>query len=166
MDAVPWKFVDSVVELFGKDTLEQLAREVRHPLWKDVVDLHHRNRAYYEFEFYNTEGGIKCRLWKMNGGADRSISLQSLLKTRRFARIEMISDQNRTYLGDAPLGEAPTAKLLESIAPFIDQVSGSFDTFYGSSDFTKLLLTSLLNGVYLRDISLYYCGRIAYDFLE
>uniref|UniRef100_A0A1I7Z7E2 F-box domain-containing protein n=1 Tax=Steinernema glaseri TaxID=37863 RepID=A0A1I7Z7E2_9BILA len=59
MDALPWKFVDSVVELFGRKTLDELAQEVRHPLWKDVVDLHHNNRMYYIVKFRKEEGDIK-----------------------------------------------------------------------------------------------------------
>uniref|UniRef100_A0A1I7Z1F5 F-box protein n=1 Tax=Steinernema glaseri TaxID=37863 RepID=A0A1I7Z1F5_9BILA len=164
MDAVPRKFVDSTVELFSRNTLDRLAWEVRHPQWEPIVNLHYRNRVCYEVEFYHAEGGIKYRLWKINGGADRSASLQSLRKNRRFARIGKISDQKRQYLGVAPLGEAPTAKLLESIVPFIDQFSGIFDSFLGSSDFSRL--TSIFRRAYFRDISLFYCGQIAYDFLE
>uniref|UniRef100_A0A1I8AEQ5 DUF3223 domain-containing protein n=1 Tax=Steinernema glaseri TaxID=37863 RepID=A0A1I8AEQ5_9BILA len=83
MDAVPFKFVDSVVELFGKKTLDQLAREVRHPLWKDVVDLHHLNRVYYSLVFRKAKHGTMCLFFDEHDYC--SVSVQTIRKNRRFA---------------------------------------------------------------------------------
>uniref|UniRef100_A0A1I7Z7F0 DUF72 domain-containing protein n=1 Tax=Steinernema glaseri TaxID=37863 RepID=A0A1I7Z7F0_9BILA len=92
MDAAPWIFVDSVVGLFGKDTLNRLPREVRHPLWKDIVDLHHRNRVYYRVLLRKEEGGIKHVFtnWKFN--VDPSIYTRLLREKGRFTRIVGVSD--------------------------------------------------------------------------
>uniref|UniRef100_A0A1I8ATC2 F-box domain-containing protein n=1 Tax=Steinernema glaseri TaxID=37863 RepID=A0A1I8ATC2_9BILA len=91
MDAVPWKFVDSVIELFGRETLEGLAREVRHRHWKDVVDLHHRNRVYYTVNFRKDEGGIRHIF--LNGyKVDLSINTRTIRENRRFMRIMGIND--------------------------------------------------------------------------
>ncbi|KAK0422547.1 hypothetical protein QR680_007633 [Steinernema hermaphroditum] len=55
MDAVPLIFVDTVVQLFGEPTLEPLARSVNNTIWKDVIDLHFRNRRYYNVMFKKVE---------------------------------------------------------------------------------------------------------------
>uniref|UniRef100_A0A1I7ZSX6 F-box domain-containing protein n=1 Tax=Steinernema glaseri TaxID=37863 RepID=A0A1I7ZSX6_9BILA len=166
MDTVPLKFVDSVVELFGKETLEQLAREVRHRHWKPAVNLHHCNRVYYEISFRLTEEGIQHLFKNVNNKRDLPFG-----KDRRFARIVCVKDVtssfNLSYLdGVEPLGEAETGKLLNKISPLIDQVSGHFDSYLGSADCTRVLLTSFFKRVYLRRITLTYCGQITYDFLE
>uniref|UniRef100_A0A1I8A2L1 F-box domain-containing protein n=1 Tax=Steinernema glaseri TaxID=37863 RepID=A0A1I8A2L1_9BILA len=165
MDAVPWKFVDSVVELFGMDTLNQMEREVRHPLWKDVVDLHHRNRVYYRVDFRKKEGGIK----HVSDG--KEVSMRTIRKKGRFARIVIVCDSTRDrYIFNwdevETLGEADATKLLETVAPLIDPASGEFWSSWGSLDCTNWILTSLFKRVYLRRIIIPYCGQIAYDFLE
>uniref|UniRef100_A0A1I7ZFX8 F-box domain-containing protein n=1 Tax=Steinernema glaseri TaxID=37863 RepID=A0A1I7ZFX8_9BILA len=169
MDAVPLKFVDSVVELFGMDTF---ARKVRHPLWKDVVDLHRRNRIYYEVYFRKEEGGIRhvLRSWKGNK-VDPLINMRMLREKGRFARIVKVCDSSRdrdlSYFDEVEaLGKAETVKLLETISPLIDPVSASFCSEWGSTYCTRMLLTSLFKRAYFRYITLKYCGQIAYDFLE
>uniref|UniRef100_A0A1I7YG05 F-box domain-containing protein n=1 Tax=Steinernema glaseri TaxID=37863 RepID=A0A1I7YG05_9BILA len=166
MDAVPWKFVNSVVELFGRETLERLARKVRHPLWKNVVDLHHRNRVYYEVRFRKLGGGIKHLFMNSN-----LVSMRTIQGKGRFARIvgviDLTIDSNLSYWCKVEsLGKAETTKLLETISPLIDPVSGSFSSYRGSPDCTRMLLTSLFKRVYLQKIRIPYCGKIAYDFLE
>uniref|UniRef100_A0A1I8A473 DRBM domain-containing protein n=1 Tax=Steinernema glaseri TaxID=37863 RepID=A0A1I8A473_9BILA len=84
MDSVPYAFVDSTVELFGRITLNQVAQEVIHPLWKAGVDVHYRNRKYYKVYVYMTENGVK---FLTNTGCD---DLEPIRKNRRFARIETI----------------------------------------------------------------------------
>uniref|UniRef100_A0A1I7YNC0 Nucleotid_trans domain-containing protein n=1 Tax=Steinernema glaseri TaxID=37863 RepID=A0A1I7YNC0_9BILA len=64
------------------------------------------------------------------------------------------------------LGNTETAKLLKTVAPLIDQVSGRFYSSWGSPDCTNVLLTSLFKRVYLRKICVLFCGKIAYAFLE
>uniref|UniRef100_A0A1I7Y611 F-box domain-containing protein n=1 Tax=Steinernema glaseri TaxID=37863 RepID=A0A1I7Y611_9BILA len=184
MDSVPWKFVDSVVDLFSKRTLQQLAQEVRRSLWKDVVDLHRRNRVYYRVDFRMEEGGIK-HVFKNGTEVDLSINMRTIREKGRFARISLVSDSttdrdlsyfnahfdpfNRyifNWDGVEPLGEAETAKLLETISPQIDPASCCFQSFTGSPDCTRVLLTSLFKRVYLQRITVLFCGQIAYDFLE
>uniref|UniRef100_A0A1I7Y227 FBA_2 domain-containing protein n=1 Tax=Steinernema glaseri TaxID=37863 RepID=A0A1I7Y227_9BILA len=143
---------------------------VRHPLWKDIVDLHHRNRVYYKVDFRMEEGGIKHVF--VNGfDVDLSINMRTIRKKGRFARIVTVSDVTSyghlSYFdGVELLGEAETTKLLETAAPLIDPASASFSSIWGSTDCTKLLLTALFKRVYLKRISVKYCGQIAYDFLE
>uniref|UniRef100_A0A1I8AB42 F-box domain-containing protein n=1 Tax=Steinernema glaseri TaxID=37863 RepID=A0A1I8AB42_9BILA len=153
MDAVPLKFVDSVVELFGRETLDELAQEVRHPLWKDVVDLHHNNRVYYEIYFRMEEGGFKH---VFRNGAEG-----------RFTRIVGVSDSPADRIWDEvePLGEGETSKLLETISPLIDPVACNLNS-KDSPDCTRVLMTSLFKRVYLQRITVLFCGQIAYDFLE
>uniref|UniRef100_A0A1I7Z1M8 FBA_2 domain-containing protein n=1 Tax=Steinernema glaseri TaxID=37863 RepID=A0A1I7Z1M8_9BILA len=171
MDAAPWIFVDSVVELFSRKTLDRLARHVRHPLWEPVVDLHHRNRVYDKVFLRTTENDVRrLLLCRGDEGPKRPFNLQAFQQNRRFARIVEINDfTRRAYVPPTPeevesLTENETAKLLETAASLVDQASGYLCA--GTFDGTHLLLTSLFKRVYLRDISLYYCGRIAYDFLE
>uniref|UniRef100_A0A1I8ATR1 FBA_2 domain-containing protein n=1 Tax=Steinernema glaseri TaxID=37863 RepID=A0A1I8ATR1_9BILA len=176
MDTVTLKFVDSVVELFGKDTLDQLAREVRHRHWKDVVDLHNRKRVYYEVYFRKEEDGIKHVFrngkakW-MFQQADPSINMRTIRGKGRFTRIVNVSDLTKDrYLFNwdevETLGEAETSKLLETVAPLIDPASGDFYSGWNSTDCTRWLLTSLCKRVHLQKIIIPYCGQIAYDFLE
>uniref|UniRef100_A0A1I7Y4C8 FBA_2 domain-containing protein n=1 Tax=Steinernema glaseri TaxID=37863 RepID=A0A1I7Y4C8_9BILA len=173
MDAVPYKFVDSVVELFGLHTLHRLPGKVRHPRWKPAVELHHHNRVYYQLLFRESEHGIKHIEVNMSAGVGPLFMEKTRVipKNRRFSRIMHICDQ--TYEGESynwtrakQLGEAETAKLLESILPFSDQVSGQLMSEFGSIDSTRVILTSLFKRVYLLQIVVIYCGQIAYDFVE
>uniref|UniRef100_A0A1I7Y3X6 F-box domain-containing protein n=1 Tax=Steinernema glaseri TaxID=37863 RepID=A0A1I7Y3X6_9BILA len=175
MDAVPLKFVDSVVELFSRRTLDRLKQEVRHRCWKPVVDLHYRNRVYYNVEFWEDASGIKHIFRNITSNVntrepDLSVSVPTLLKNRRFARIVEIKRDGESFFMHwekvKPLGEAETGRLVELAASLIDQVSGSFDFLYGSPDCAKLLVTSLFKRVYLQIIRVQYCGQISYDFLE
>uniref|UniRef100_A0A1I7Y452 F-box domain-containing protein n=1 Tax=Steinernema glaseri TaxID=37863 RepID=A0A1I7Y452_9BILA len=160
MDAVPWKFVDSVVELFSKKTMYQLAPEVAHPLWKAVVDLHHRNRVYDTIFLRVRESG---KYLFVSGEHERPFNLQALLKNRRFARFVEISDEKRDMqvTGAKPLGIAETGKLLITAA---SQISGLYLLY--STKSTRVILMSLFKRVYLQTIRVLYCGQIAYDFLE
>uniref|UniRef100_A0A1I8AAG7 F-box domain-containing protein n=1 Tax=Steinernema glaseri TaxID=37863 RepID=A0A1I8AAG7_9BILA len=171
MDAVPWKFVDSVVDLFSKETLDRLQQEVRHRHWKPVIDLHHRNRVYHKLIFKKRQDGIKHAIVGGNGNVDLSLSRGTVIKSGRFARILEISDftslQYDSFLDKMePLKDAETATLLKTVAPLVDQVSGRFYSSLGCVDCTRLLLTSLFKRVYLQQITVKYCGQIAYDFLE
>uniref|UniRef100_A0A1I8A1W9 F-box domain-containing protein n=1 Tax=Steinernema glaseri TaxID=37863 RepID=A0A1I8A1W9_9BILA len=170
MDTVPLKFVDSVVEFFGKDTLDELAKEVRHPLWKDVVDLHHRNRVYYKVDFWKEKkGGIK-HVFKNRTEVDLSINTRTLKEKGRFTRIVGVYDaayRDLSYRDEVePHGEAEATKLLETIFPLIDPVSSSYSWVCGSTYCTKWLLPLLFKRVHLQRIIIPYCGQIAYDFLE
>uniref|UniRef100_A0A1I7Z8R3 F-box/LRR-repeat protein 7 n=1 Tax=Steinernema glaseri TaxID=37863 RepID=A0A1I7Z8R3_9BILA len=171
MDAVPLTFVDSAVELFGQKTLYRLAGEVRHPLWKDVIDLHHRNRVYYEVVFRKTEDGIKLVFRNEEGERLISPIVQTIRKNRRFARIVEIRSPTRIWdvilcCKDESFGEAETYRLLEDVAPFICQSSCRFKEKVDSPYYTKVILTSLFKRAYLKEISIAYCGKIAYDFLK
>uniref|UniRef100_A0A1I8A116 C2H2-type domain-containing protein n=1 Tax=Steinernema glaseri TaxID=37863 RepID=A0A1I8A116_9BILA len=155
MNAVSLKFVDSVVELFSKTTLDLLAPNVAHPHWKPAVDLHHRIQYAFVEDNHETGATIDTRTIRENG---------------RFARIVEVCD--RTYDFSANFqwkhyeqlqqGEAP--KLMGTVAPLIDQVSAKF--YSRSHGFMTMLLSSLLNRVYLNRINIIYCGQITHDFLE
>uniref|UniRef100_A0A1I7ZDD6 PhoP regulatory network protein YrbL n=1 Tax=Steinernema glaseri TaxID=37863 RepID=A0A1I7ZDD6_9BILA len=109
-----------------------MATEVRHPLWKNVVDLHHRNRIYYKVTFRETEDDIKLVLRNEKGEHLPSPIVQTIRKNRRFARIVEITVGERwtgflyyyTYWkGIESFGEAEIYKLLEDVAPFIKSIS-------------------------------------------
>uniref|UniRef100_A0A1I7YT88 ZZ-type domain-containing protein n=1 Tax=Steinernema glaseri TaxID=37863 RepID=A0A1I7YT88_9BILA len=177
MDAVPLKFVDSIAELFSLDTLNQLRRETRHPLWKPPVDLHYRNRVNYTIFFEKTEEGIEPVFF---GDYDDEDVLKAIQENRRFARIVEVCDRTgeesepeelevaeianwrEKNISTEDIDEAETTKLLETVAPMIDQVSGKF---YPDS-LGQLLLPVLFKRVYLQGTEISYCGQIAYDFLE
>uniref|UniRef100_A0A1I7Y3W0 7TM_GPCR_Srx domain-containing protein n=1 Tax=Steinernema glaseri TaxID=37863 RepID=A0A1I7Y3W0_9BILA len=166
MDTVPLKFVDSTVELFSKKTLDVLAPEVRHSLWKDVVDLHHRNRVYYNLLFRDR---IHSAQYLFTNGNDDNVSVQTIRKNRRFARIVNIRDlswiPSPIAFWEDVKPHGGEEKLLKSIAPLICQVDTILRSGF-SSDITKMLLTPLFKRVYLQQVMLYYCGQIALDFLE
>uniref|UniRef100_A0A1I7YFS5 F-box domain-containing protein n=1 Tax=Steinernema glaseri TaxID=37863 RepID=A0A1I7YFS5_9BILA len=167
MDAVPLKFVDSAVELFSKKTLDELAPEARHPLWKDVVDLHHRNRIYFGVRIGKDEDGTEQATITRDGKADLSASARTIRKNLRFARIGYIGKFPTIYFDEIEKrGKAGTEQLLKTIAPLIDPGLHSFLSIWNSSDFTRVLLTSLFQRVYLKQITVEYCGQIAFDFLE
>uniref|UniRef100_A0A1I7ZCE1 F-box domain-containing protein n=1 Tax=Steinernema glaseri TaxID=37863 RepID=A0A1I7ZCE1_9BILA len=171
MEAVPLKFVDSVVEQLGWETLTELAPNVRHWRWKHVIYLHYRNRVYYEVVFRKEEQGFKHAFKDKKGKLDLLINARMILKNRRFARIFYVRDATKGRCSPhwdnvQLLSESATQKLLGSIAPLIDRVSGKFKSFSGSAECTNVLLTSFSRKVYLRELTLRYCGQIAYDFLE
>uniref|UniRef100_A0A1I7ZDP4 F-box domain-containing protein n=1 Tax=Steinernema glaseri TaxID=37863 RepID=A0A1I7ZDP4_9BILA len=175
MDAVPLTFVDSAVELFGKKTLDQMATEVRHPLWKNVLDLHHRKRIYYKVTFREIKDDINLFLTNEKGEHLPSSIVHTIRKKRRFARIVEITagqrwssfwDYSLFFKGIESFGEAETYKLLEDVAPFISQSSCRFTANVDSTYCTKVVLTPLFKRAYLKEISILYCGQIAYDFLE
>uniref|UniRef100_A0A1I7YA41 Uncharacterized protein n=1 Tax=Steinernema glaseri TaxID=37863 RepID=A0A1I7YA41_9BILA len=141
MDAVPLKFVDSVVELFGERTLDNLAPEVRHPLWKDLFYLHQRNRVIYELLLRKTEDSIKLVFVEPNDEPGRAVNVQEIRKNRRFARIVDVVDRSSLCLFE----RVPRNQM--------------------TNDGTSVLLTSLFRRTYLDRIVLTY-RQIAYDFLE
>uniref|UniRef100_A0A1I7ZE22 FBA_2 domain-containing protein n=1 Tax=Steinernema glaseri TaxID=37863 RepID=A0A1I7ZE22_9BILA len=166
MDTVPIKFVDSVVELFdGEKTLNPLAEEVAHPLWKAAVDVHHRNRVYYKICIREIAGDIK--IVSEQQGTEIYEDLGSIRKNRRFARIVCIEDQTECY--DDPLWdvsaaftEVDAAKQLESVAPQLEQSSRVFVIDLRCQDI-------FLNSLYSRffgGISLVYDGQTSLTFLE
>uniref|UniRef100_A0A1I7Y431 F-box domain-containing protein n=1 Tax=Steinernema glaseri TaxID=37863 RepID=A0A1I7Y431_9BILA len=171
MDAVPLKFVDSMIELFSKKTLNELAPEVCHPLWKDVLDLHHRNRVNYELAFRKTDLAIDY-VFINEKEEEFFVDTRKIREKGRFARIVEVTDltyEDAVYpfwphakeLKDTEAGE-----LFEAVAPLIDQVSGKFVAPWGSRSLITTLMTSLLDRVYLKEVSLRYCGQNSYDFLE
>uniref|UniRef100_A0A1I7Z6F7 FBA_2 domain-containing protein n=1 Tax=Steinernema glaseri TaxID=37863 RepID=A0A1I7Z6F7_9BILA len=168
MDAVPLKFVDSVAELFDGQTLKQLTKEVIHPLWKSVIDVHHRNRVYFRMNLEWTEHGIKHAFFK-DDHRDTRVSLETIRRNARFARIIEISDtplRHFSWWKDIdPLGEAEAEKVLEKVAPQIDQSSYLF-WFFDLPNSQKVVLAALFNKAYFSVVELSYCGQISYDFLE
>uniref|UniRef100_A0A1I7Y395 FBA_2 domain-containing protein n=1 Tax=Steinernema glaseri TaxID=37863 RepID=A0A1I7Y395_9BILA len=173
MDEVTFKFVDSVVELFGKETLDRLAQEMYQPLWKAAVDLHHRNRVYYRVVLRMTNQGIKHVFLDENYRPDSSVDLNIIRKNRRFIRIQWIKDYSDgsywmlliRWENVQPSGEPEIAKLLGSLAPQIDP-SFSFNLIHNSPGCQCVLLPSLTNRVHLRSIDLSYYGPISHDFLK
>uniref|UniRef100_A0A1I7Z7D5 F-box domain-containing protein n=1 Tax=Steinernema glaseri TaxID=37863 RepID=A0A1I7Z7D5_9BILA len=174
MDAVPWKFVDSVVELLGKDTLDRLARETRQPLWRAAVDLHHCNRVYYRVALQMTNQGIKHAFLDINYRRDSSVDLNIIRKNRRFIRILWIKDDTSRiswmfvqflWYDIRPSGEPEIAKLMESLAQQIDP-SSWFNLIHSSPGCQRVLLTSLINKAQFGSINLSYYGQISHDFLE
>uniref|UniRef100_A0A1I8A032 FBA_2 domain-containing protein n=1 Tax=Steinernema glaseri TaxID=37863 RepID=A0A1I8A032_9BILA len=169
MDAVPYKFVDSVVELFdGKKTLDPLANEVRHRLWKKVVDFHHRNRVYYfvYVQIFRTKDS-GTHIVAFNGGTEIYSDLKPIQKNRRFARIVAIYDPTDFDFEDdylkwkhsQILGDVDAAKKLSSIAPQFEQSSH----FIGQS--ADIILSSLSSSIFGK-IWLQYNGQTSLIFLE
>uniref|UniRef100_A0A1I7ZF34 FBA_1 domain-containing protein n=1 Tax=Steinernema glaseri TaxID=37863 RepID=A0A1I7ZF34_9BILA len=166
MDAVPLKFVDSVVELFdGRSTLDLLEQEVAHPLWKSAVDVHHRNRVCCELYVQVTDGGIKL---VFENGRDHG-DLESIQKNRRFARITAIMAQyqhnNWPSWEDVPLmGEAEAIKKLKSVASQFEPRS-CFMSTNPPPDGQAIMISSLLNKASFKSISTSYHGQVSLDFL-
>uniref|UniRef100_A0A1I7YPG1 DUF2851 family protein n=1 Tax=Steinernema glaseri TaxID=37863 RepID=A0A1I7YPG1_9BILA len=183
MDEVPWKFVDSVVEMFKWETLHGLAQRVRHPLWKPVVHLHHRNRATYRVEVRVTNQGVQhlfTRVTPLDSGIrfsscrieESKVAFQTIREKGRFARIVELNDISTNEFPPFawreinPLSEVDTVKLQQTISTLIDRVSGSLDLVFGSTDSANMIVTSLFKKAYLQKIRIPYCGQVAYEFLE
>uniref|UniRef100_A0A1I7Z6R6 FBA_2 domain-containing protein n=1 Tax=Steinernema glaseri TaxID=37863 RepID=A0A1I7Z6R6_9BILA len=164
MDAVPYTFVDSVVELFdGKKTLNLLAEELTHSLWKAAVNVHRRNREYYTV--YVREKDSATHLVAFHLGTNICSDLKPIQKNRRFARIVTIYDQTDDHHGYLKwdhaqiLGDVDAAKKLNSIASQIEQSS------YFSYQSADIMLSSLSNRVF-GAIWLHYNGQTSLTFLE
>uniref|UniRef100_A0A1I7Y059 FTH domain-containing protein n=1 Tax=Steinernema glaseri TaxID=37863 RepID=A0A1I7Y059_9BILA len=166
MDKVPYKFVDSVVELFdGEETLDPLFYEVTHPLWKRVLDVHHRNREYYNVYFRKKDSGIQFVAQKQ--GTEIYEDLGPIQKNRRFARIVRVEDQtgclnDPLWEGAKTLREVDAAKQLERIAPQLEQSSR---ILVGDLRCQDIMLSSLSNMVF-GGISLIIDGQKSLTFLE
>uniref|UniRef100_A0A1I7ZY72 FTH domain-containing protein n=1 Tax=Steinernema glaseri TaxID=37863 RepID=A0A1I7ZY72_9BILA len=175
MDAVPYTFVDSVVELFdGEYTLDPLAREVQNPLWKEVVDFHHLNREYYLVEFQMTEKSMSF-IAQRKGYALRSQrkiygDLEFIRRNKRFARISSFSDTTdflelEEFKDAKQLKIAEAVRLLESLAPQFEQRSCRISSYLNVAS-QELVLSLFLNKVNVGDIKICYFGQIAHDFLQ
>ncbi|KAK0422548.1 hypothetical protein QR680_007633 [Steinernema hermaphroditum] len=120
MDAVPLIFVDTVVQLFGEPTLEPLARSVNNTIWKDVIDLHFRNRRYYNVMFKKVEDRFHVGFL----GSDRFEPIEVVQKVnRRFLRFSRVSHCHSSIVIDQPLAlqEGEQGKLRRILSPqFID----------------------------------------------
>uniref|UniRef100_A0A1I7YZV5 F-box domain-containing protein n=1 Tax=Steinernema glaseri TaxID=37863 RepID=A0A1I7YZV5_9BILA len=170
MDVVPYKFVDSVVELFdGEETLDPLANEVRNPLWKAVVDVHYRNREYYDVYVRVTKGGTKAQLATRKNFTEIYGNLESIQKNSRFARINRIDDLSLSHRLEMDnfqlLTKADAVKQLKTVLPYFEL--GSVLVSTGDlSDGQRIILPTLFNRVSLRSIYLTYHGQITLDFLK
>uniref|UniRef100_A0A1I7Y6Y6 FBA_2 domain-containing protein n=1 Tax=Steinernema glaseri TaxID=37863 RepID=A0A1I7Y6Y6_9BILA len=166
MDSVPYKFVDYVVELFdGKKTLNPLAQEVTHPLWKAAVDVHHRNREYYEICIRKIEGNIKIVAEQQ--GTWICGDLEPIRKNRRFARIlgieDYTDDWDYTQWEHAQiLEDVEAVKWLESVAPQLEMSSTFSSCHLRCQDIVVNSLSSRL----FSEFNLYYNGQPSFDFLE
>uniref|UniRef100_A0A1I8AE58 F-box domain-containing protein n=1 Tax=Steinernema glaseri TaxID=37863 RepID=A0A1I8AE58_9BILA len=170
MDAVPHKFVDSVVGMFSRESLDELALNVTDTLWKPVINLHYRNVVYYGIVFRKEKNGIKHLFLGMNDKVDLSVSTRIIRENGRFARIRYIKDFGifpSSYWNEVdPLGEAETCRLLKTVTPLIDQVSSELGSYWGTPWGVEPLLPSLFKRVHFRSIKLHNCGQISHDFLE
>uniref|UniRef100_A0A1I7ZDM1 FTH domain-containing protein n=1 Tax=Steinernema glaseri TaxID=37863 RepID=A0A1I7ZDM1_9BILA len=166
MDTVPRKFVDSVVELFdGEETLDPLAEEVTHPLWKAVVDFHQRNRVYYDIYIRETENSLQLAAQKY--GTEIYEDFELIRKNRRFARILQIDYETdegseSRWKNVKSLEEVDLAKRLESVAPQFQQNSSLFTS---DLDCQKTILSSL-SSLFFGEIWLHYNGQTSFTFLE
>uniref|UniRef100_A0A1I7ZDX6 Uncharacterized protein n=1 Tax=Steinernema glaseri TaxID=37863 RepID=A0A1I7ZDX6_9BILA len=163
MDAVPYKFVDSVVELFdGRKTLDPLAKEVAHPLWKAAADVHHRNREYYSI-YLRPWFVVEKRGTEYNQGSN---DLAPIRKNSRFARITAIVDYSDYEGGDfwegaETFNEADTVKQLESVALQFEQSSCLVSRTNGGQN----ILSSLFNR-FFAEIQLLDDGQKSLNFLK
>uniref|UniRef100_A0A1I8A1F5 F-box domain-containing protein n=1 Tax=Steinernema glaseri TaxID=37863 RepID=A0A1I8A1F5_9BILA len=171
MEAVPFKFVDSVVELLDRRrTLEPLAEELagwRLSLWKTVIDIHKSNRRRYTVFAQATKDGTK--LLARTPESTTFCDLATIRNNRRFARIDLITDfsngngpSEKDWEDTQPLGETEAAKQLESVAP---QFEPSSHLWWRSSGH-EIVFHSLLDKVTLRQITLYSSGPALIRFLE
>uniref|UniRef100_A0A1I8A474 ANF_receptor domain-containing protein n=1 Tax=Steinernema glaseri TaxID=37863 RepID=A0A1I8A474_9BILA len=168
MDSVPYAFVDSVVELFdGRRTLNPLAQEVNHPLWKAAVDVHHRNREYYVVfvSMAENEKGVKLLSESLNG---RSYdNLEPIRKNQRFARIKTITDIDDVDWEDAKIQGAEEAiEMLKTVAPQCESCSYLASVYSGCTASHKLLCNALSNSAFLASMELSYHGQASLDLLE
>uniref|UniRef100_A0A1I7ZFF4 FBA_2 domain-containing protein n=1 Tax=Steinernema glaseri TaxID=37863 RepID=A0A1I7ZFF4_9BILA len=157
----PYKFVDSVVELFdGEKTLDPLAKEVAHPLWKKIFDVHHRNREYYFVCIRMFSGGIQLVAEQM--GTEIYGDLKPIQENRRFARIVAIYDEtyhvddNSKWEHARILEDVEAVKWLVSVAPQFEQSSH----FFGRT--ADIILSSLSSTVF----GIIWLRQVSVTFLE
>ncbi|KAK0414415.1 hypothetical protein QR680_011414 [Steinernema hermaphroditum] len=169
MDAVPYSFVDAVVELFDKVTLDTLASEPFHPLWKEVVDTHHRNRLYTRVKFRQKNGTIQCAF------ENDTVPLLSIDQIKvvgcKFVRIDSLIVDNSAEISwdDGVVVEEHAAdKMVQLVAPFCTPVRSCsvLSVMRASSDFQAAILQSLYKKHCFTNVDMSYSGPAAIDFLE
>ncbi|KAK0420921.1 hypothetical protein QR680_014966 [Steinernema hermaphroditum] len=65
MDTAPVNFVDRVVELFDLNkTIAPVVASVANPVWKRILQLHHRNRRSLRIRLRSVDGGIECAFYE------------------------------------------------------------------------------------------------------
>ncbi|KAK0406275.1 hypothetical protein QR680_018473 [Steinernema hermaphroditum] len=104
MDAVPYKFVEDVVELSDCDTLQSIKEEFAQPIWKEVFDVYKRNRRDYRVWFRKIDGVFQCCFFSEKFTDMRRI--QSI--GHKFVRFVTLADQtsNNTVSGWDDLWDA------------------------------------------------------------
>uniref|UniRef100_A0A1I8ASV5 PHB domain-containing protein n=1 Tax=Steinernema glaseri TaxID=37863 RepID=A0A1I8ASV5_9BILA len=165
MDTVPRKFVVSVVELFGRKTLDLLDEAVAHRLWKNVVDVHLSNREYYYVYVRMLTSGVQLIAEQV--GTEIYEDISRIRKNGRFARIVGIEDKTDCYgyprwEGAKTLREVDASKQLESVAAQIEQSSRFFARNLRCQD---IMLRSL-DSMFFGGIRLVYDGQTSLTFLE
>uniref|UniRef100_A0A1I8A3T5 Lysosomal trafficking regulator lyst n=1 Tax=Steinernema glaseri TaxID=37863 RepID=A0A1I8A3T5_9BILA len=146
MDSVPYAFIDSVVELFdGRRTLNPLAQEVKHPLWKanEALNLFPKKKGVY------TVG-----------------DLGPIRKNRRFARIIEITDDFFDSEDIDPQEDEEATKLLEAVVSQFESSSRLNSTIFSCLETQQFLLNSLAEKARLASIYLCYFGQASLDLLE
>ncbi|KAK0427251.1 hypothetical protein QR680_010133 [Steinernema hermaphroditum] len=169
MDAVPYNFVDAVIELFDKATLDSLASEPFHPLWKEVVDTHHRNRLYTRVKFRQKNGTIQCIFENDTVPLFSIDHIQAV--GRKFVRIDSLIVDNSSEISwdDGLVFEEHAAdKMVQLVTPFCTPVRSCsvLSVMRASSDFQATILQSLYKKHYFTNVDMSYSGPAAIDFLE
>ncbi|KAK0419539.1 hypothetical protein QR680_014198 [Steinernema hermaphroditum] len=175
MDAVPYIFIDRVVELFDSLTLSSsLASRLKKGTWRNVLHLHRRNRRYYELGVRIRDSNIECLLMISAWTAEEiekednspTLHVETTDLDRKFARIREISNYPSYDTGTPQLTfrQDEVDKVLKFMLPFY--VYGNINIYSLSEPFLETqFLECAFGKMYFTVLYLDYSGE-ADNFLK
>ncbi|KAK0419538.1 hypothetical protein QR680_014198 [Steinernema hermaphroditum] len=154
MDAVPYIFIDRVVELFDSLTLSSsLASRLKKGTWRNVLHLHRRNRRYYELGVRIRDSNIECLLMISAWTAEEiekednspTLHVETTDLDRKFARIREISNYPSYDTGTPQLTfrQDEVDKVLKFMLPFY--VYGNINIYSLSEPFLETQFLDLMD---------------------
>ncbi|KAK0420920.1 hypothetical protein QR680_014966 [Steinernema hermaphroditum] len=170
MDTAPVNFVDRVVELFDLNkTIAPVVASVANPVWKRILQLHHRNRRSLRIRLRSVDGGIECAFYECVPSL--LIPIKEIESGgRRFVRISGVDldDSVNSFPKHAKIILQNGEDLFKMMSQYI--VDGSPPNFISysrpPSTFQTTVVTSLHQKIYFTSLHLYNDGAVTENFLK
>ncbi|KAK0421195.1 hypothetical protein QR680_015103 [Steinernema hermaphroditum] len=170
MDAIPWHFVDRVVQLLDESSIDDLLEAVDSRLWLKVLQLHHDNRQKYSASLTENRGKLYCVF--QNTSTNEYATQEELDRAgRRFVRIETfeVEEATRNPLDRSALqipvdDENQFPKVIQQYT--VGGQEFSLLAYHDESSANKFFLERFYNEVFFTRIDLNYEGSIAMQFVK